>query len=106
MTGAPRPPGQPGSVAPRPTITPRPAERAIRGTTLADADLLATGAGGLGADLQDYLDHDTRFVVGMVLLIVLLITIIWGALTRPAETFGLLSFWLFSTLNISNLIHG
>lgn len=52
------------------------AAQAIRGTTLADADLLATGAGGLGADLQDYLDHDTRFVVGLVLLIVLLILIL------------------------------
>ncbi|MEZ0580257.1 MMPL family transporter [Nocardioides sp. MH1] len=49
---------------------------AIRGTTLEDADVLATGAGGLGADLQDYLDHDTRFVVGLVLLIVLLILIL------------------------------
>lgn len=58
------------------TVTRDAAERAIRGTTLADADLLATGAGGLGADLQDYLDHDTRFVVGLVLLIVLLILIL------------------------------
>jgi RND superfamily putative drug exporter len=52
------------------------ARLAIRGTTLGDADVLATGAGGLGADLQDYLDHDTRFVVGLVLLIVLLILIL------------------------------
>ena len=52
------------------------AEQAIRGTTLEDANILATGAGGLGADLQEYLDHDTRFVVGLVLLIVLLILII------------------------------
>jgi RND superfamily putative drug exporter len=49
---------------------------AIRGTTLEDADVLATGAGGLGADLQDYLNHDTRFVVGLVLLVVLLILIL------------------------------
>ncbi|MEO6604166.1 MAG: MMPL family transporter [Aeromicrobium sp.] len=49
---------------------------AIRGTTLDDSDFLATGAGGLGADLQNYLNHDTRFVVGLVLLIVLLILII------------------------------
>jgi RND superfamily putative drug exporter len=49
---------------------------AIRGTTLEDTDVLATGAGGLGADLQDYLNHDTRFVVGLVLLIVLLILIL------------------------------
>jgi RND superfamily putative drug exporter len=52
------------------------AARSIRGTTLADADLLATGAGGLGADLQDYLNRDTRFVVGLVLVIVLLILIL------------------------------
>jgi RND superfamily putative drug exporter len=49
---------------------------ALRGTTLEDGEILATGAGGLGADLQDYLDHDTRFVVGLVLLVVLLILIL------------------------------
>lgn len=52
------------------------AKQAIRGTTLEDTDILATGAGGLGADLQEYLDHDTRYVVGLVLAIVLLILII------------------------------
>jgi RND superfamily putative drug exporter len=52
------------------------AAQAIRGTTLEDGDVLATGAGGLGADLQDYLNDDTRFVVGLVLLIVLLILIL------------------------------
>lgn len=48
---------------------------ASRGTTLANADFLATGASGLGADLKSYLAQDTRMVVGLVLLIVLLILI-------------------------------
>ncbi|GAC1520271.1 MAG: MMPL family transporter [Marmoricola sp.] len=49
------------------------ATNGLRGTTLADADIVATGAGGLGADLKNYLNQDTRFVFGLVLLIVLLI---------------------------------
>lgn len=48
----------------------------LRGTTLTDADMVATGAGGLGADLKKYLDQDTRFVLGLVLLVVLLVLII------------------------------
>lgn len=56
----------------------------LRGTTLADADIVATGAGGLGADLKNYLNQDTRFVFGLVLLIVLLILMLTlGSLVAP-----------------------
>src|SRR5690606_27996898 len=52
------------------------AELSLRGTTLANADTVATGAGGLGADLKNYLDQDTRFVLALVLLVVLLVLIV------------------------------
>jgi len=48
----------------------------LRDTTLTDATLVATGAGGLGADLKDYLNQDTRFIFGLVLLVVLLVLIV------------------------------
>lgn len=48
----------------------------LRGTTLAEAEMIATGAGGLGSDLKDYLNQDTRFIFGLVLLVVLLVLIV------------------------------
>jgi RND superfamily putative drug exporter len=46
---------------------------ALHRTSLADAQLLATGASGLGSDLRDYLAADARFVILAVLLAVFVI---------------------------------
>lgn len=54
----------------------RAADLAVRGTPLAHATLLATGASGLGTDLRNYLAADARFVVIAVLASVLLILIV------------------------------
>ncbi|MGN6160353.1 MAG: MMPL family transporter [Marmoricola sp.] len=52
------------------------AQQALRGTALAGSTVQATGAGGLGADLQHYMTSDAQLVVSVVLLVVLLILII------------------------------
>jgi RND superfamily putative drug exporter len=52
------------------------ARQALNNTALADSEVLATGAGGLGADLKHYLFKDAGLVLTVVLLVVLLVLII------------------------------
>ncbi|MDI6912552.1 MMPL family transporter [Nocardioides sp.] len=52
------------------------AEQAMNNTRLDDSTILATGAGGLGADLAHYLADDAVLVVVAVLLMVLLILVL------------------------------
>lgn len=52
------------------------ARQALNDTRLHDATVLATGAGGLGADLSSYLASDSVLVLTMVLLVVLLVLIV------------------------------
>jgi RND superfamily putative drug exporter len=52
------------------------AEQALRGTRLSRAEVTATGAGGLGADLKHYLFKDARLVFGCVLLVVFLVLVL------------------------------
>jgi RND superfamily putative drug exporter len=52
------------------------ADQAIRHTALETSSVEATGAGGLGADLKQYLFTDAKMVVGLVLLVVLLVLIL------------------------------
>lgn len=60
------------------------AEQSVRHTSLADAQVLTTGAGGYTSDLRDYLAEDARFAVVAVLLVVfLLLAITLRALVAP-----------------------
>jgi RND superfamily putative drug exporter len=52
------------------------AQQALRGTRLSRAEVTATGAGGLGADLKHYLYKDARLVFSCVLLVVFLVLVL------------------------------
>lgn len=52
------------------------AEQALNGTQLSRAQVTATGAGGLGADLKHYLYKDARLVLSCVLLVVFLVLVL------------------------------
>lgn len=52
------------------------ARQALNRTPLSDSEVLATGAGGLGADLKHYLFKDAKLVVSVVLLVVFLVLVV------------------------------
>jgi RND superfamily putative drug exporter len=79
--------------------------QALNRTSLADAEVLATGAGGLGADLKRYLFSDAKLVVSVVLLVVLLVLIVaLRALVAPLYLLASVVLSCASALGLTTLV--
>lgn len=81
------------------------AKQALNRTSLTDADVLATGAGGLGADLKRYLFNDAKLVVSAVLLVVFLVLVVaLRALVAPLYLLASVVLSCASALGLTTLV--
>jgi RND superfamily putative drug exporter len=81
------------------------ARQALNNTALADSEVLATGAGGLGADLKHYLFKDAGLVLTVVLLVVLLVLILaLRALVAPLYLLASVVLSCASALGLTTLV--
>jgi RND superfamily putative drug exporter len=81
------------------------AKQALNKTPLAHAAILATGAGGLGADLKQYLFSDAKLVVSVVLLAVFLVLVLaLRALVAPLYLLASVVLSCASALGLTTLV--
>lgn len=81
------------------------ANQALNRTPLSHADILATGAGGLGADLKHYLFSDAKLVVSVVLLVVFLVLVVaLRALVAPLYLLASVVLSCASALGLTTLV--
>jgi RND superfamily putative drug exporter len=79
--------------------------QALNRTPLSTADVLATGAGGLGSDLKNYLFSDAKLVVTVVLLVVFFILVLaLRALVAPLYLLASVVLSCASALGLTTLV--